>query len=126
MAAWFVGLTARTNFVDQIAELLLASEMTYSGQGYCVALGLIGGQACQGYLHKYLEKYLPFRGRFYDQTWAVGALAHIEAASAIEFLDPALWAEGNHSFDPLEEIRDFEDLATYLCDHRMIVDNHSS
>jgi hypothetical protein len=125
-AAWYVGLTARTNFVDQIADLLLASEMTYSGQGYCVALGLIGGQACQSSLRKYLEKYLPLRGRFYDQTWAIGALGHIQAASAGEFFDPMLWTEGTHSFDPREEIRNFEELVTYLRDHRMIVHDHTS
>src|SRR5262249_18538676 len=37
-AAWFVGLTGRARFVAKLAELLLASELTYAGQGYCVAM----------------------------------------------------------------------------------------
>ncbi|HTX48079.1 MAG TPA: DUF6000 family protein, partial [Caulobacteraceae bacterium] len=41
-AAWFIALSSRTPFVRSIGEKLLASELVYAGQGYCVALGLIG------------------------------------------------------------------------------------
>ncbi len=67
-AAWFIGITQRRGFVDAIGRLLLASELTYAGQGYCVALGLIAEPSCEEYLRSYLGLYLPPRGRFYDQT----------------------------------------------------------
>lgn len=102
-AAWFVGLTRRVSFIPEIAELLLASETVYAGQGYCVALGLIGGQQCQHHLRRYLKEYLPLRGRFYDQTWALGALAYIEDAPPQEFLDPMLWMGASRGFDPRQE-----------------------
>ena len=47
-AAWFVGLSNRTGFVPMIGKLLLASEVVYAGGGYCVALGIIGGEECAG------------------------------------------------------------------------------
>src|SRR5215469_15153728 len=35
-ASWLIGLDRREQFRDQIGELLLASEMGYAGQGYCL------------------------------------------------------------------------------------------
>src|SRR5215831_10885713 len=68
-AAWFIGLSNRVSFIRLIAEMLLASEMGYAGQGYCAALGLIGGDESARFLRSYLEAYLPLRGRIYDQDW---------------------------------------------------------
>lgn len=76
-AAWFVGLSKRSKFVRRIADLLISSEVTYAGQGYCIALGLIGNDECVDGLRSYLAKFLPLNGRFYDQDWALGALALI-------------------------------------------------
>jgi len=45
-AAWFAGLSKQRKFIPIIGERLLASEMVYAGQGYCVALGLIAGDEC--------------------------------------------------------------------------------
>jgi len=119
-AAWFVGLTGRARFVAKLAELLLASELTYAGQGYCVAMGLIGGFTCQCHLRDYLNKYLPLRGRFYDQTWAIGALAQIEGSPPRDFLEPTLWTDRKGRLDPGAAIKRFQDLVDYLHEHGII------
>jgi hypothetical protein len=119
-AAWFVGLTLRKAFVERIGELLIASEMTYSGRGYCVALGLIANDQCVRYLRSYLRKYLPLNGRYYDQELAIGALTSIEGNVPPEFLDLALWAGQGHSLNPQRGIQQFAETYSYLRDHHMI------
>jgi hypothetical protein len=114
VAGWLVGLSKRAAFVDEIAALLLASEQTYASQGYCVALALIGNDKCRKYLRAYLSKYLPFSGRFYDQEWAIGALAHIEHAAPEEYLLPKLWADGDRHMHPSAAIERFSALIAYL------------
>ena len=119
VAGWLVGLSKRAVFVDEIAALLLASEQPYVGQGYCVALGLIGDDKCREHLRAYLSKYLPLSGRFYDQEWAIGALAHTEHAPPQEYLLPELWAEGNRQMHPSDAIERFAALIDYLNAKRM-------
>jgi hypothetical protein len=119
-AGWFIGITQRRGFVDAIGRLLLASELTYAGQGYCVALGLIAEPSCEEYLRSYLRLYLPLRGRFYDQTWAVGAFAHIRRKRPDEFLEPSLWREKDGGLDPEDGIKDFDSLVSYLVAHGVV------
>jgi len=120
-AAWFVGLRKRARFVEAIGERLLASETVYAGQGYCVALGLIANERCAEILRAYLARYLPLRGRFYDQEWAIGALAHVEGAPPQTFLGQSLWQEeGGRGLNPSEGIEDFGALVSYLRQHGMI------
>ena len=119
-AAWFIGITQRRGFVDAVGRLLLASELTYAGQGYCVALGLIAEPSCEQYLRSYLGLYLPTRGRFYDQTWAVGALAHIRRKRPDEFLEPTLWGDTDGRLDPEAGIKDFDSLVGYLVEHGVV------
>lgn len=119
VAGWLVGLSKRAVFVDEIAALLLASEQPYVGQGYCVALGLVGDDQCRKHLRAYLSKYLPLNGRFYDQEWAIGALAHIEHAPPQEYLLPEFWAEGNRHMHPSDAIERFAALIDYLNAKRM-------
>ena len=119
-AAWFIGLTRRSRYVDQIGELLLASEMCFAGQGYCMALGLIGGERCREYLHRYLWRYLPLRGRLYDQHWAIGALTHLEGTPPRQFLIQRLWEEPECSLNPLEGIQRFRKIVSYLQRHQMV------
>jgi hypothetical protein len=117
-AAWLAGLSRRSKFVAPIVGLLMASELVYAGQGYCVALGLIGNDECVGGLRSYLRKYLPLNGRFYDQHWALGALAHIEGYPPNEFLDSVLWAEANDD-RALDGVRRFQEIVLYLRRHHM-------
>jgi hypothetical protein len=66
-------------------------------------------------------RYLPLRGRFYDQTWAIGALTNIEGVPPPEFLDPALWTEGTHALDPWRGIQLFKDIVELTNQHRMML-----
>lgn len=128
-AGWFVGLTGRTQFIQTIGRLLLASELVYAGEGYCVALGLIGNDECNSLLSAYLNEYLPLKGRAYNQDWAIGALAHLRGEPPREYLDPDLWrdptiwSDGTYFMDPYQGIQLFRHLVNYLSDHRLIEDS---
>jgi hypothetical protein len=119
-AAWFIGLGKRAGYVPSIGKLLLASEMVYAGQGYCMALGLIGSEECARLLHSYLDVYLPLNGRVYDQDWAIGALAHIEGAPPVQYLEQELWRGGRYVMDPAEGMENFDEIVSYLHQYRMI------
>ena len=120
-AAWLIGLSKRTGFVSTIGELLLRSELVYAGEGYCVALGLIGIDECVRPLRKYLDTYLPLNGRAYNQSSALGALTHLlEGAPPPEYLDPTLWRDGNYFMDPVRGIENFSSIISYLRTHQMI------
>jgi hypothetical protein len=119
-AAWFVGLTNNSSFVRRIGELLIASEVVYAGTGYCLALGLIGGQEAADYLRSYLDTYLPLNGRVYNQDWAIGALAYLERSAPAKYLEHQLWRNGDYSMDPIKGIETVADLVSYLQSHGMI------
>lgn len=78
-AAWLIGLAQRTDFRGIIADQLLASQVCYSGQGYCFALASFGTQHDADLLLTYLDRYLPQLDCRYDQPWAIGALLHLDA-----------------------------------------------
>lgn len=104
-----------------MGRLLMASEQTYAGQGYCVALGLINRDACRKHLESYLLEYLPFNGRFYDQHWAIGALAHISESAARCFVNHELWiGDGGRNMNPENGIRNFKLIVDYLIQNGMI------
>jgi uncharacterized protein DUF6000 len=77
-AAWLIGTSRREQFRRRIGELLLESQVTFAGQGYCVALALFGTGADADILEAYLDRYLRQPGLRYDQDWAIGALLHID------------------------------------------------
>ena len=120
VAGWCIGLSGRMAFVDEVAGLLLESRQTYSGQGYCVALGLIGNDRCRVHLQSYLNEYLPLRGRIYDQLWAIGALAHIDGKLTEQFLAPESWTSDGSGLDPVKGIRQFRELVEHLNLHGMV------
>jgi hypothetical protein len=76
--SWMIGVRRWDEFVGQIAEQLVASELVYAGQGYSVALALIANQESASGLISYLERWLPEHGAFYDQHWAMAALVEVD------------------------------------------------
>jgi hypothetical protein len=72
-ASWLIGLDRREQFRDRIGELLLASEMGYAGQGYCLALARFATPGDASLLASYLDTYLLQVDNRYDQDWAMGA-----------------------------------------------------
>lgn len=93
-AAWLAGLDRRTKFRHVIADLLLASEVCYSGQGYCFALAAFGAPEDAGILVSYLVHYLPQVDLRYDQHWALGALAHLDSQLGTDHAGPILSRDG--------------------------------
>ncbi|MEE1789411.1 DUF6000 family protein [Streptomyces sp. BE308] len=78
-AAWLVGVARRVEWRERIGGLLLASELTYAGQGYCFALARFGSQDDADTLVSYLDRYLPQLECRYDQGPALGALMRLDS-----------------------------------------------
>ncbi|WP_433202692.1 DUF6000 family protein [Dactylosporangium sp. CS-047395] len=78
VAAYLIATGRRVQFRETLGELLLASEVCYSGKGYCVALAAFGTPRDAEILIAYLERYLPRAELRYDQDWAMGALVHLD------------------------------------------------
>lgn len=77
-AAWLIAADRRHSFRERVGDLLLASELTYSGQGYCIALARLGTTTDAEILTAYLDHYLRRPDCRYDQPWALGALMHLD------------------------------------------------
>jgi hypothetical protein len=95
-AAWLIGMDRRTQFREQLGELLLESELVYAGQGYCFALARFGDERDADILAAYLDRWLPETSCLYNQHDAMGALLHLDevhsAERAARFVVPGgLW-----------------------------------
>lgn len=78
-AAWLIGVDRRNRFRERIGDLLLASEVCFSGSAYCFALARFGTHADAEILTAYLDHYLPRTDLRYDQPAALGALLRLDA-----------------------------------------------
>ncbi|WP_435849351.1 DUF6000 family protein [Streptomyces rubiginosohelvolus] len=58
-AGWLIGVDRRDRFRVRIGDLLLASEVCYSGSAYCFALAHFGTHTDAAILTAYLDRYLP-------------------------------------------------------------------
>ena len=119
VAAWLVGVSRRAQFRQRIGELLLASELTYAGQGYCFALAALGGDEDARILIEDLDRYLPHVDLRYDQHWAMAALVHLDSVrgtqDAAAFLAPeGLWQPWATRY-PNHPV-DFENLRSRIAD----------
>ncbi|MFJ1775819.1 DUF6000 family protein [Streptomyces anulatus] len=77
-ADWLIGVDRRERFRARIGDLLLASEVCYSGGAYCFALARFGTHADAEILTAYLDRYLPRTDLRYDQPAALGALLRLD------------------------------------------------
>lgn len=117
-AAWLIGLDRRMQFRSRIGDLLLESELCFSGQGYCFALARFGSETDAQLLSAYLDRYLRRSDLQYDQAWAIGALLSIDdrerSQHAAPFLMPGgLWEQWAHGrFDAGERGRFVHRLCT--------------
>ncbi|MET8974628.1 DUF6000 family protein [Streptomyces sp. NPDC004539] len=95
-AAWLIGVDRRERFRERIGDLLLASEVCFSGSAYCFVLARFGTPADAEILTAYLDRYLPRTDLNYDQPAALGALLRLDALlgthHADRFTEPGgLW-----------------------------------
>lgn len=99
--------------------MLLASELTYAGQGYCVALARFETTADAGILCTYLDRYFPQVDLYYDQHWAMGALLYLDqrlnSDHASRFLTPGgLWQRSAmRARDPADERRRIDGVCAF-------------
>lgn len=114
MAAWLIGVDRREPFRAELTRLLLASELTYAGQGYAFALARLGDADA---LAAYLDRYLAGR-RQYDQPWVLGALSLVDGQRAAGYLVPGgLWDRWNQGrFDPADYRMIFSDAYNLIPD----------
>ncbi|MEU1369126.1 DUF6000 family protein [Streptomyces sp. NPDC005803] len=115
-AAWLIGFDRREHFRDILGDALLASQLCFSGQGYCFALARFGTHEDAQHLTAYLDYYLQRPDCQYDQHWAISALLHIDSRTgredAASFLAPGgLWHQWNEAqFSPSAPSRFMDDL----------------
>ncbi|WP_329404362.1 DUF6000 family protein [Streptomyces melanogenes] len=86
-AAWLIGVGRRASFRERIESLLLASEVCYSGGGYCFALARLGTRADSEILTTYLDQYLSRTDLHYDQPAALGSLLRLDAQLGTHYAD---------------------------------------
>lgn len=119
-AAWLIGTSRRVQFRESLGRLLLDSELTYAGQGYCFALARFAEAEDADVLTAYLDHYLPRTDYHYDQHWAIGALLHIDhrlgTDHAERFLETdGLWSRSAFAkFDPHVYGRRMAELCDYV------------
>ena len=126
-ASWLIGFGCREQFRGRIGELLLASELTYAGQGYCLALARFAATADAELLAAYLDTYLPQSGKRYDQPWALGALLHLDQQlstdHAARFLAVGgLWQRWNRTQQTPAQLREWIDRLCSVADESMRMD----
>jgi hypothetical protein len=110
-ASWLIALDRRQQFRQRIGELLMASELTYAGQGYCLALARFATAADAELLATYLDAHLLQPDKRFDQHWALGALLHLDeqltANRADRFLiDGGLWQQWSRTESTPGELRE--------------------
>ncbi|MCX4869435.1 DUF6000 family protein [Streptomyces sp. NBC_00825] len=121
-AAWLIGFDRRDHFRDVLGDLLLASRLCFSGQGYCFALARFGTDEDAQHLAAYLDRYLRRPDCQYDQHWAISALLHIDSRSGSEhaarFLAPGgLWHQWNGAqYSPSPPGRFIDELCAFAAE----------
>ena len=89
VGAWFIGVRRWDHFADRLSSLLLASELTYQGQGLSVGLALLSTDAAAEGLDAYLTEWLPVLDARYDQPWAMAALTVVDEHRGMELCSTA-------------------------------------
>jgi hypothetical protein len=76
--AFFSAITNQTQFIDVIGVHLLKSEVCYAGSVYCQALTAFNTTKCVDYLNTYLDFYLNQVDLWFDQSYAMEAILHLD------------------------------------------------
>ncbi|MGW2789823.1 DUF6000 family protein [Streptomyces sp. NPDC001251] len=97
-AAWLVAVSRRTEFREDLGQLLLASEACCVGLAYSVTLASFGTARDADLLAAYLHRYLRRPDLAYDQIVVMGALQftdlNLGGGQADRFREPGgLWQQ---------------------------------
>jgi len=106
--SWLAGLRGWRRFSHEIGTMLVESQMCFACQGYCAALACYADQASADHLRRYLDTWLPQVDKYYDQHWALPALAWIDQRLDTQYAAEYLvsgglwdrWATAQHREGP--------------------------
>ena len=87
MGADFCSIGGLTQYEENIGNLLLRSDVCYSGHKYCLALASFGSEKAISYLERYLAYYLKQPDLWFDQDSALAALFYLEDKKGINLTD---------------------------------------
>ncbi|WDE10858.1 hypothetical protein H3N35_21820 [Thalassomonas haliotis] len=88
--AYFTALEDIKEMEVNIANLLLCSDVCYSGRSYCLALASFSTPMAIDFLNKYLEYYLKKPDLWFDQGSVMSALAYIGEQAGEDLVTPHL------------------------------------
>jgi hypothetical protein len=122
VAGYLIALDRRARYRDTVRDLLLATEVVYSGESYCFALVAFGTHRDAEILAEYLDRYLSRTDLRYDQACALGALRFLDGrlgtAHAARYLADGSWDRWARVYpntsDPAREQAAFETLHALL------------
>lgn len=113
VGAFFAALKNLTDFHDRIGKLMLKSEVSYAGTTYCLTLSEFNNQKSIDYLNQYLDYYLTQKDLWFDQSYAMGALAYLDNVNGTKELNKHLekWRDfvsNKNNWDLEKSIEHFE------------------
>ena len=76
--SWLCGLKGSSQYANNIGKKLVASQMTYAGQGHCFALACFANDESVKFFTEYLNIYLRKTDLHYDQGWVMPALMWVD------------------------------------------------
>ena len=81
VGAYLVALRNMPGLTDLVGKLLLRSDLSDVGYGYCLALARLNTAGARKYLTDYLDYYLTKPELWFDQGAAMAAIAHLDATN---------------------------------------------
>ena len=87
VGADFCSIGGLTQYEENIGNLLLRSDVCYSGHNYCLTLASFGSEKAISYLESYLEYYLKQPDLWFDQGSALAALFYLEDTKCVNLTD---------------------------------------
>ena len=78
VGGYFAAIFRMESMMGLLEPLLLRSEVTFAGRGYCLALASINTAECPQILSRYLDHYLARPDLWFDQSDALAALTYLD------------------------------------------------
>lgn len=86
VAAYFAAITNRGTHQEHIGKLLLRCDVCNAGRGYCLALAQFNTVTSLKYLTDYLDYYLLQPELYFDQGFAMAAVAYMDSQNKTNYV----------------------------------------
>jgi hypothetical protein len=121
MAAWWIGLGQRHQFLEQLGELLTSDNDYKTCLAYVTAMALLGGEQSRLQLRGALDQLLRTKSPNSHRIGLVlGALAYVEGGLPTQYLDPSTWRHLPPTFDPLLQVKEQAELMSFIKSHDLV------